>query len=72
MYQSRWKIGNSVENVIQKLDNCNVLFNKKLTPLTLSGLGYFCLLYSKTLNNEYIERIDQMSYSSLSGNIADI
>ena len=25
-------------------------------------------IYSKTLNNEYIERIDQMSYSSLSGN----
>ena len=26
------------------------------------------LLYSETLNNEYIERIHQMSYSSLSDN----
>ena len=26
------------------------------------------LLYSETLNNEYIERIHQMSYSSLSEN----
>ena len=25
-------------------------------------------VYSETLNNEYIERIDQMSYSSLSDN----
>ena len=26
------------------------------------------ILYSETLNNEYIERIHQMSYSSLSDN----
>ena len=30
--------------------------------------GQKLLLYSKTLNNEYIERIHQMSYSSLSDN----
>ena len=27
------------------------------------------ILYSKTLNNEYIERIHQMSYSLLSDNV---
>ena len=34
--------------------------------------AFFCLfdliIYSETLNNEYIERIHQMSYSSLSDN----
>jgi len=29
---------------------------------------YLLLTYSETLNNEYIERIHQMSYSSLSDN----
>ena len=28
----------------------------------------YCILYSETLNKEYIERIHQMSYSSLSDN----
>ena len=37
-------------------------------------LGYSRILYSETLNNEYIERINQMTYSSLSDkwNVADI
>ena len=37
---------------------------------------FFIIMYRKTLNNEYIERIHQMSYSSLSDNglwnVADI
>ena len=28
------------------------------------GNGWFIKIYSETLNNEYIERIHQMSYSS--------
>ena len=38
----------------------------------LSMIKPFRNTYSETLNNEYIERIHQMSYSSLSDNVADI
>ena len=34
---------------------------------TLETKSYYS--YSETLNNEYIERIHQMSYSSLSDNV---
>ena len=42
-----------------------------LTLQTLPGININldnCFNYSETLNNEYIERIHQMSYSSLSDN----
>ena len=41
-----------------------------LEILILRGLNgvYLFIKYSETLNNEYIERIHQMSYSSLSDN----
>ena len=39
-----------------------------LEETTTSVLSVLLLIYSETRNNEYIERIHQMSYSSLSDN----
>ena len=39
---------------------------KKLSKCNFKKKGHFSLTYSETLNKEYIERIHQMSYSSLS------
>ena len=52
-------------SIIRKETWKNVIWNisKKKLPSAWS-----ILYYSKTLNNEYIERIHQMSYSSLSDN----
>jgi len=50
-----------------------ILNFRKVNPMLLKDrrhtIGYrFLLNYSETLNKEYIERIHQMSYSSLSDN----
>ena len=42
-------------------------FFKRKNPLKSVYMSFW-LTYSETLNNEYIERIHQMSYSSLSDN----
>ena len=38
------------------------------TEYRIQDIRRFAVLYSETLNNEYIERIHQMSYSPLSDN----
>ena len=45
------------------LEFATQLFSKKICKVVGT-----ILLYSETLNKEYIERIQQMSYSSLSDN----
>ena len=45
-----------------------VFFNSGISILTDFRNTFRVKKYSETLNNEYIERIHQMSYSSLSDN----
>ena len=47
------------------LTSCIILYSFCKT-LCINIFTYFCFTYSETLNKEYIERIHQMSYSSLS------
>ena len=50
--------------------NSNIKDDFQVVLLLSCFMGHTVSLnmYSETLNNEYIERIDQMSYSSLSDN----
>ena len=54
---------------------CSMILKLYLFPIQLTSSrldksknNFFLLCYSETLHNEYIERIHQMSYSSLSDN----
>ena len=49
-------------------DKLNLIIFDYINPLVVKPLWEEQRLYSETLNNEYIERIHQMSYSSLSDN----
>jgi len=48
--------------------NRNCSWKKKIWSTKKNIFGQKTFVYSKTLNKEYIERIHQMSYSSLSDN----
>ena len=52
----------------QIINYVNIIWPLGVSAFNISGIWLESGIYSETLNNEYIERIYQMSYSSLSDN----
>ena len=59
---------NSVSTKSTRTYSSNKKFATSKKSSTAPLYPHFITLYSETLNKEYIERIQQMSYSSLSDN----
>ena len=57
-----------IGNILYFLSFIIIILSSYFFYSLVKGIAYKMPLYSETLNNEYIERIHQMSYSSLSDN----